>query len=109
MSTVIAEEKTQTLERELNEKMVRMGLGRYLPHIITELLKAVPNISCDHESLRSSLIALRESARHAAPEAMGYWWNGAAQCLTREVGVPIEDWQKRVADIYSGKESAVKQ
>lgn len=72
---------------------------RQLPEVLRDLLTVIPASRSD---LRGSLSDHLASARYCAPEQVGFWWNEVGRTLNEMVGEPVEDWQKRVQEIFSG-------
>lgn len=72
---------------------------RNLSDVVDKMLEVIPS---EKESLRDQLKATKQSSLFAAPEIQSSFWNNCAGILNREIGDPVEDWQKKVASIFSG-------
>lgn len=76
---------------------------RTLPHVIDKILERIP-VEEKTQSLIARLKSTRRSGEFAAPEMMRVFWKECQDALVEEIGDPVEDWQKKVALIFSGQE-----
>ena len=84
------------VEREGRSKM------RDISQVIDAMLKHVP---ADWTALRVQLEEIKRGAAYCAPEAMGRCWRKTYKVLENEIGALQFPWQRRVAGIFSGKET----
>lgn len=75
--------------------------------VIKAVLAAIPETFEGKAALRQSLMALREDAAYAAPEAMGRFWEEAGSIIAEKLGVPPsgapDDFRHQVAKIIRGE------
>lgn len=72
---------------------------RNLSDVVDQMLEVIPT---ENESLINRLKAAKQSSLFAAPEMQSVFWNECFTSLVSEIGEPVEDWQKKVAAIFSG-------
>lgn len=72
---------------------------------LVEVLDAIiAEIPASETRALTSIKAVQASAKFTAPEIMSARWNQAAAILEHDIGEPKEDWQKKVAAIFCGRD-----
>jgi hypothetical protein len=76
-------------------------MAREIVKVLDRIRTEVPP---DCVALLAGLQAVEESARYTAPETIWRLWGKLELVLSKEIGEPELDWQKRVAAIMRAEE-----
>lgn len=77
---------------------------RYIIDVINSLVKEVPK-DARWAPLKSRLQYISNSAKYTAPEDMRRHWDDVAKALENHLGDPDEEWKRRIASIFGGRDS----
>ena len=86
------------LKAEKGEKMRDIG------EVIEKMVREIPKDE-DNSWLISKLQAVARRARVTPQESIQSLWNEVANVLERKLGDPDEEWKRRIASIFAGRNS----
>jgi hypothetical protein len=74
-------------------------MGRNLVDVIDQMIAVIPETE---KQLRGRLESLKTTCVYSSPEQDSARWSHCAEILMGEIGEPVTEWQKKVAEIFSG-------
>ena len=75
---------------------------RNIAEVIDLMIAEIPNNYPNKDIFISQLESIKLAAMFTAPEIMSFRWQQVYDVLISKIGEPKEDWQKNIADIFSG-------
>lgn len=86
-------------------KEVKMVRQRDIGEVLEKIIREVPGDLPRRSAFVGVLRHIVSSSRYTAPEAMAGFWNMASRALEEYVGDPDEEWKRRIASIFAGRDS----
>jgi hypothetical protein len=77
---------------------------RDISEVIEKIIREIPQDQ-QKGDLSRVLRRVSSSAKYTAPELMYERWNQVAEVLERYLGDPTEEWKRRIASIFTGRNS----
>ena len=78
---------------------------RDIGSVMQKIMREVPDDCPDRARFKGALHSVINDAKYAAPELMPQIWGRAANILQRYLGDPNEEWKRRIASIFAGRDS----
>lgn len=78
---------------------------RDITQVIEKIIREIPQKWEQRAFVTGRLRSISNSARYTAPELMQQRWNQVAVVLETWIGEPDEEWKRKIATIFAGRDS----
>ena len=78
---------------------------RNVSEVVEKIIREIPDKWENRRYIVGRLRSVSNSSKYTAPEDMQRYWNEVAGILETNLGDPDEEWKRRIASIFAGRNS----